>query len=353
MAIYILSEPYFDTSLWHQKIFGGLTRNLKKKKIDFLCINDISHIKNTGDDYLYLLGTNISWLNENISLCQEADIHPIVLCSASNREIIRGRYSIVCSDIKKSMNSILKNLSKSKKSRCALYGVNSASILNITQMECFIENKYIKVTEEDIFYNRGSLNQCYEDFIKKADKYDAIISINDFATVSLFKNLKSDAKKYMIAGYGGGFLSREYSRDIVLVSLNYEDFGKAAVSVYDIIRSNKGIDNVDVYVKYSVFPEKAEDNDIWDFENKSLSSVDDIFYNDEETSRLLKTEKMFQYCDEMDYIILNLMTKDMSYEEIAESLFCSVNTVKYRVKKLKESCNCQSRSQLVNLIKIH
>lgn len=315
-----------------------------------MCITDISHIKKSSKNYLYLLGTNISWLNEKISLCHKLSITPIVLCAASNRNIIKGRYSIVCSDIKKSMNSILKNLSRNGKSRCALYGINSASILNITQEECFLENKYIPVSQEDVFYNKGSLNQCYEDFLKLSEKYDSIISVNDFATVSLFKNLKSDAKKYMIAGYGGGFLSREYSSDIMLVSLNYEEFGKAAVSLCDIIRSNQGIDTADVYVKYSVFPENWEDKDIWDFESNLSTIVDDTFYNDEETNRLLKTEKMFQNCDEMDYIILSLISKNMSYEDIAESLFCSVNTVKYRVKKLKESCNCKSRNELINII---
>jgi len=249
------------------------------------------------------------------------------------------------------MDSILKRLSKNGKTRCALYGVNNASILNITQMEYFLENKYINVSKDDVFYNKGSLSQCYEEFIKKADKYDSIISINDFATVSLFKNLKSDAKNYMIAGYGGGFLSREYSTDIMLISLNYEDFGKAAVSVCDIIRSNEGIDTVDVYVKYSVYPETSDDKDLREFEDSHELPLDDIFYSDEETDRLLKTEKMFQFCDEMDYIILSLMAKDLSYEEIAESLFCSVNTVKYRVKKLKESCNCKSKAQLMELIK--
>ncbi|MBE7047336.1 MAG: hypothetical protein E7396_07980 [Ruminococcaceae bacterium] len=351
MAIYILSEPYFDTSLWHQKIFNGLTHNLKKKKTDFLCITDISHIKNSGKDYLYLLGTNISWLNEKISTCRALNINPIVLCAASNHDVIKGKYSIVCSDIKRSMNYILKSLSQNGKSRCALYGINSSSILNVTQKEHFLNNKYIKASEEDVFYNKGSLNQCYDEFLKKAKCYDSIISVNDFATVSLFKNLNADAKNYMIAGYGGGFLSREYSSDIMLVSLNYEEFGKAAVSVCDIIRSNKEIETVDVYVKHSVFPEKADDKDIWDFERHPKPSVDDAFYNDEETNRLLKTEKMFQHCDEMDYIILSLMSKDISYEEIAESLFCSLNTVKYRVKKLKESCNCKSKAQLMGLIK--
>lgn len=351
MAIYILSEPYFDTSLWHQKIFNGLTHNLKKKKTDFLCITDISHIKNSSDDYLYLLGTNISWLNEKISACRTLNINPIVLCAASNRDVIKGKYSIVCSDIKRSINSLLKALSKNGKTKCALYGINSSSILNVTQKEYFLKNNYIKVSEEDIFYNNGSLSQCYDEFLKKSKEYDSIISVNDFATVSLFKNLKTDAKNYMIAGYGGGFLSREYSSDIMLVSLNYEDFGKAAVSVCDIIRTNKGIETVDVYVKHSVSPENTEDKDIWDFEHRNQSLTNDTFYNDEETNRLLKTEKMFQHCDEMDYIILSLMSKDISYEEIAESLFCSLNTVKYRVKKLKESCNCKSKAQLMGLIK--
>ena len=93
-------------------------------------------------------------------------------------------------------------------------------------------------------------------------------------------------------------------------------------------------------------------SDHYDPENRNICNADEKFYNDEETSKLLKTEKMFHFCDEMDYIILALMAKDMSYEEIADSLFCSVNTVKYRVKKIKETCNCKSKAQLVDLIKI-
>ena len=352
MGVYIISEPYFDTSLWHQKIFTGLTNNLKKKKIDFCCVNDISHIKNDGYNYLFILGTNILWLNENIVKCRNSDIHPIVLSGASNRSIIKGKYSIVCSDIQKSMNTILKNLKNNGMTKCALYGVNSASLLNATQMKCFLENEYIPACENDVFFNNGSLNMCYEEFLKKSDNYDCIISINDFATVSLFKNRSELKNNYMIAGYGGGFLSKQYSSDLMLVSLNYEDFGKAALSAYDIIRSNKGIDKVDIYVKHTVSPERTDEKDHYDPENRNICNADEKFYNDEETSKLLKTEKMFHFCDEMDYIILALMAKDMSYEEIADSLFCSVNTVKYRVKKIKETCNCKSKAQLMGLIKI-
>ena len=352
MALYIISETYFQTSVWYRNIYDGLVSELKRKKITYRCIDDVVQAGKGENNIVFLLGTNIAWITETVLKCNEAGARPILLCGTQKSGIIPGVYSSVCADIEGSMKYILNNFKKIGAKKCALYGVNRLSVFNLSQREVFLNNTVTDTFEDDIFYNEGSLANCYNMFLEKADTYDAIISVNDFATVNLIKNLEEKSTNFLIAGYGGGLLVKDKYPKLFSISPGYNKFSKAAISIYEILKSNKDINSVSITIKYDCYPD-SEDTE--GFENKvshtSAEKSDKDFYTDNETQNMVQIENMLNKCDEMDFTILKMLTKDTSYEKISESLFCSVNTIKYRIKKMKEYCMCDSKKELISIMK--
>lgn len=352
MSLYIISESYFQTSVWYRNIYDGLVNELKKKKITYKCIDTVIQAENDKNSIIFLLGTNIAWITETVLKCNEINARPILLCGTQKNNIIPGVYSSVCADVEGSMKYIISKFKKQGANKCALYGVNRLSVFNMSQRDIFLNNGITETFEEDIYYNEGSLSNCYNMFLEKSDTYDAIISVNDFATVNLIKNLDEKTTDFLMAGYGGGVLVKDKFPKFFSISPGYNKFSKAAISIYEILKSNSDINSVSITIKYDSYPDCEVSKN---FENEVSDTIteksDKRFYSDDETRNMVQIENMLNKCDEMDFTILKMLTKDTSYEKISEYLFCSVNTIKYRIKKMKEYCMCDSKKELITIMK--
>ncbi len=355
LDLYILSEPLFVKSPWYKTICTGLVSELGRRKLHFSdCGIDILPQGVEGESFAFLLGTNVKWLNECIASCGRLNIHPIVLGTQGN-EGFCGICSVVTSNLSHSMNYLLSYLASNGKRKTALYGVNRLSTTNLAQMEQFKGNTVIPCTDEDIYFNEGSISDCSDMFIENIDKYDSVISVNDFATVSLMRKLNKIGREITIVSYGGTRLAKKYFPELLTVSMGYESFGKAAASICETMNANKALDCLTVQVKCVIDNEteaaKATRDVLPEKTPNGVDSTDTRFYGDSEMNDLIKIENMLLLCDEIDSEIINLLMSGYSYEDIAEKLYCALNTVKYRVRKMKEACGCDSKRELIAMIK--
>ena len=344
---YILSEPFFTASPWYRIIYNSLTDELSRKKLQF--IHSGSIIQPTFQQeksYAFLIGTNAEWLNKNIEDCLNSDIHPIILSTQQNSQL-NGIYSSVTSNLESSFEIVMKYLQSISKSRTALFGVNKLSLTNMTLFEKF--KCYNCYTSDSIYYNDGSVSNCADMFINDIDKYDSVISVNDFSSVFLLKKLSETKKDIFVISFGGTNLARKYYPWLATVSMGYENFGKAAVSLSEALKNNSAVDYMTYTVKcnFENINPSANFNVLSEDSRISGNAYDKKFYADSEMNDMIRLENMLLNCDETDYKILNLLIRNYSYEYIAEKLFCALNTVKYRVKKMKENCNCSSKNEML------
>ena len=62
-------------------------------------------------------------------------------------------------------------------------------------------------------------------------------------------------------------------------------------------------------------------------------------------------EKCLQKCDSIDIELIGYLLQDLSYETIAEKLFISIGSLKYRLSKLFGNTGTKTRTQFVAMIK--
>lgn len=62
---------------------------------------------------------------------------------------------------------------------------------------------------------------------------------------------------------------------------------------------------------------------------------------------------MPERCDKLDFMIIKLLMRSCSIAEISKDTFTSIETVKYRLRKIMRQSYASSKKELIELIKTH
>lgn len=339
----LCEEPYRD-SVWCKEILTGLTDALKRKRLPYEEIKNIDD----ADDELIAVGTNYAWLNNVIYSSNKKAITPILL---SNRVdcLLKGKYHSVSADINGSMTQLVNTLKSKGKSRVALYGVNRTSVSDISRAESF-NNTSGK--NSDIFYNNGSLDDCFLSFLPHINDFDAVLCVNGLVAVSFAKRIMRTnpelLDKLCIISCSKIILKTGVAEHIICVDSNFANFGNAAIIISDIAKKNEYISNINISLNWDIDDKNFLDN--INTKNENLTMPQHIFYEDIEATQMLNLNNLLMACTQTDLQILNLLIKKAPYHEIAESCFMSESNVKYRIKKYLKLSQTKSKTELLNLL---
>lgn len=341
----ILAEPAFRESVWCKELRNSLENALRNKRIPFCEIFDTVPADSEG---VFLLATGFQWIRNTIRLLNDNGIHPILM--GNQLEQVPGcSYSCVCSDVLGSMKYLLEKIKSENKREIALYGVNTNSISDIGRVDGLFALKDDSFDSMTIFENRGSLQKCYEDFRQRGQNIDAVICANEFAAVSLLRNLQKDKVPVpKILSCSQSQLLGYYSRDILTIDLNYEQYGKAAVFLYEKRKKYSWMSNMSVSVRWSM--EEAPSPAVKDI-LLPQTQEEDVFYEDTELDEMLKVERVLEQSDETDRTILQMLLDGSTMATICEACFLAETAVKYRLRKLLKQAKCEKKEELLALLR--
>lgn len=352
-------EPAFQNSSWCNAILDGLIKALSKKRLNYTIVNEVPKKRETDNPtFLILISSSEGWLTSAISVCRDQKIHPVVLGSQPHKHMPTA-YSSVTSNIRQSMSYLITYLKKHKRIKPALYGINPASLQDTARKESFL-SFFETESEQDIYYNNGSLEKCFNDFKNNYDKYDCVICANDYSAISLIKYFETNNisfEKLLPVSYGGTLLASRYTDKLITISMSYEEYGKAAISICETLSKNPALLYLNVAVKWKIV---ASDKQIADdilLEEKPSSlptsnkAQDNLFYDDKQMQDMILTENMLCFCDKTDFIVISMLLNGSSYEQIAENCYISVNTVKYRLKKLMDIVKAKNKKEFITFLK--
>lgn len=358
VAIWV--EPSYSNSSWCARILSGLVTELRKKRMSF------QHVQSLDDnaaqyEFVFLIGSYSQWVEGALKLCNYMGVYPILLCNQAF-STFAAEYSIVCSDIAGSMRYLIQKIYSRGCQHIALYGVNPSSVSDSSRMTGFVTN----VGKEDanyIFYNNGSLEECYETFIHNLHHFNgnqtAVICVNDFSAVSLVKKLRKRRPalltQLIITSCAETWLSDYYREHIKSIKMNFENFGKAAVSILQALQRNDHISHMNMMIKWDISylggqgpstSKSAFDSDpIY-----ALMQHKDTFYDDHELIEMLKAETLLSHGGKTNRDIIELLALEKTYEEIGDACYLAESTVKYRVNNMIKECGLNSRKELVTFL---
>ena len=353
--ILIFEQPDYAKSVWCAHIISSLVAELRLKRLSFRMISSLDELsEGTADDFVFLVGSGNVFISEGLKAAKQAGVYPILLNGRARDELTVG-CSMVCSDMEGSMKDTVDKLHSSGRSRIALYGVNPRSIGDMCRRVYFLKTDGAR--ESDIFFNDGSLENCFDSFLPYAPSYDAVICANDFAAISLVRRLSTcdpdTLERLSIIGCAETRLTEFYSSHIISVRGNFAEYGRAAVALLDTLKRNPSLSRVEMFIRWDVdllSPKRAPSSPAPAAGQSPLPKAD-AFYEDTELREMLCVEQLLNACDDIDLQILHRTLAGEAYEDIAEHCFVNVSTVKYRLRKMIGISGAESRTDLMRLMR--
>ena len=352
---YAIGEPEYNNSNWYKQILEGLLNEKRQKRFPLTMLEGIGQLEQysfTEEDIIFVIGTNSQWLERILPICESVFGNRVIVLANHENRFSKGKYSIVTADITHSVQLLYNYLKLHGKNRIAMYGINPQSSSDTYRKRSFL---LCGGTETDLFYNTISLSQCYDDFSERADEYDAVICVNDYAAISLTRHLP-DYRLLFITSCGAGTqLSEFFTPSITHTRIHYESFGKAGLDLCRILQKNRSANSVNIYLASEFVPGQTTRNLPFVREAmqevRSISKNDDTYYADLEIDEMIRVETLMSQCDANDLAILQGILEGKTYADLAEALFLSTNGVKYKVKNMFCLCGVRSRAEFTDLLK--
>ena len=351
MVCYVIGEPEFEASNWYKEIVDGLLYEKKQKRFTIVFCTSVSEFDNYTtdcDDFVFVIGNDSEWISEiTHKLCVRFENRVIVLGNHERR--YSSNYSVVTSDIGANVKMLCEYLASLGKRNIAMYGINRASVSDAYKEAAF---RSIMGDAAEVFYNDGSLENCFASFESAKKSTDAIICVNIYAAISLIKNCRG--QKLFVSSLGGGALA-EFTRPTVThIESDYRAFAGVGLELARVLIKDSSVSSLTAYVK-GCFKLGESTQRIPYSGNVAFCEREDTrgdikFYSDKDVKEMLSIEQMLSRLDADDSEMLYDILEGKTYQYIADKRFCSEGTVKYKMKNLYDICGVKGRAEFVSLL---
>lgn len=367
MVIKIYIHPEFKDTFWTQLSLKAINAEITRKRyaakyLEAESVTDIDFGKEfSGDEKRLLLyiGHSVGGTPQDLKYLTDRGVHVILLNYESS--VLSGSCSKVLLNYRDGMQKTISYLTANRHERIALFGINPNSSTDMLKDSYFAEylREKGKDPARDIYYNLGSIDECFYRFLQNRAHYNAVICSNDVVALALVRSLKQHNIRvpedmYVTACGGSSILSSMASTTITTVFADQYELGRQAVLTYayldknpcDIALSVKVEAKLTVRQSTNFDPDPGED--IVTTLKKQVPNVD--FYDDPVISSIFRIEALLLSCDELDRGILEGILTGETYPSIAERLYTSENVISYRIKRMCKITETAKKSELVALL---
>lgn len=354
--LYLLIEKEFADLPWCRRSLRSLYDEVRKKRLSLHEITSLEQIPESDKEAgVLLIGGTETWFRYNVALANSKGHYPISMTNRA-QSFSDEPVSSVTMDFGDGVRLAVNYLHSLERHNLALYGVNPHSSSDPAREAIF---KHLTGRDNDVFRLESNMEDMFQSFMAHLDEYDGVVCVNDYAAVSLVRNLRQagydPTQNPYVVGFGNMKLTERSNPSITSVTDDYEHFGRAAISIYNLVVREKSISSVNIQLHCRLIIRQTTGNRPYENQPalKPLEELDDTnnFYQDPEVTELARMESLLHQCDETDYLIISSLTQNAPYAEIAEKCFISETAAKYRVKKMEAICGVTSRTKLIAMLK--
>lgn len=359
MRIPVLVEPDYRNSLWARQTLEGIAREAARKKYEPVLLDatqeeliDWDGLFDRERRLVMLMGTSMSWVPAAQARLGALGISCVLISvNPSQGAPAEGTVSMNHAE---ATRTLLKYLQDCGRGKTAFFALNPNSAADLTKQETFAawSRCFPAASEPNVFWNRGSLTECYTDFAPHIRRFDSVICANDIAAAALLKQLKKDGvavpEDLYLLSYGDSSLARAVHPAITSASLNHDELGRRAVSLYAFLARQEPTASVAVQVHCRVAVRESTENRPLRPAGEGLSTplreaVD--FYGDSETLRLMALETLLDRCDPTDRQLFFGLLQGEKPEVLQQKLFLSSSALRHREKNLMLWAGCAAREE--------
>ena len=341
MALLVLCDPTFKDSAWCERKIRGIKEEAARRRTSvkiFTSINAFEAVasKLDGDSSVIVLFSKISYIQSIADILAKLRIHPILANSTLDLTLPFG-YSRAVTDTEQDVRCALEYLYSCGKKNIALLGIDANSWGDVSMAQTF--KKYAPSLECNIYYAKGDMQSCFEDYLTRVHSFDAVMLPNDHLAICFIEFLKEHnayRKDLFVIGRGDSISARLYDSGLTSITTDFYSGGRAAAELH-FNRLKYGWQVADIKLKSRLVVRGSTGNIPYVKPQKRIFPSDLSPKNAPTlftipTNPIGRVDSLLASSDLTDLKLIYGMLCGFSYERIAEFCFLSSEAIKYRVR---------------------
>ena len=347
MVVNIIIQPDYKNTVWCKETLSGIDERICARRHEkrILQKEDLSQ----KTERLVIVGTSPRWVSEILDICQKLGIMGVAV-SCQILEKAHGT-SFVLMDHGNATRDCIGYLNSCGRSKIALFGIIENSFADKTKATFF--------DKDDIYpLGKDGVESCFESLYSNISKYNAVICSNYITAIYLISNLQTKnidvPKDIYVVAYGDSEIGKMFSPSVTAITLNHALLGVQAVEVYRYLSKQEENISITASIPCRIIPaqstECTPDNHV-NTADESVIVTDPVYIKNQKLYEIQCFEKLLRECNNVDREIINKLIDVKTHSAIAEEMFISENTVKYRIRRMLKSSGISSSLQMTELYK--
>jgi DNA-binding LacI/PurR family transcriptional regulator len=357
-GINVLIDDYADMDFRSKLALNGIHENASIKKTAVRTFFSTTDLINTlgrkGRRFVIVISESKVRAENLLTVFNGNNIHPIFI----NMQFFDAMrfFSNVTPNYYTTIYQLSSMIIREYPEPCAFIGYNKDSLADKYRMDGFKNACEKYGVEYDIFSYEGDMDRCIDRAVSKINNYRNIICTNDITAILLMSRMKKlgyDPENYNITGCGNMKIGEYFKPPLSTVVVDYFSSGFLAVDIYTFLVKRIQIQNLYINSECKIiFRDSTHLTNLSTGTGEAPAGDALIdFYHDKKVHEIDVLERMFRNCDDTDIDILRDLLADATLEKMAETSMISVNTVKYRIKKMRSNLMVKSRKDIIEYIK--
>lgn len=357
-TIYYIVEPAQAQPIWFSRVSDGMRKTCMKNRFTLQEIQAISEIDGLEEMpvAVVVICSQNYWTQHIVDELRIRRVMPILVGSVP--EHFGDNVSGILLSRRYFIEKVMEYFINCNRRNMALVGTNHNANNDAIKAEVFLKSSQtmgLGITPRDIYWIDSDIVNCVHACLDAADRYDSIICSNDYVAVILLAEARKRGiaipEALYVVGLGDSLIGR-YTQPTLTSTSNDEFFemGQQAVGMWQAIMANPGLSNMTITVSTSIFPRGSTNfSDPGEFSYRLPDTSTPSVMIGKLSQTMRNLENCLRACDELDTRILRSILQGKSNERIESELFIAHSSLHYRLKKLYQLANVNSRAELEKL----
>lgn len=361
-TIYLLVEPADAMPVWFSRIIDGLRKSCAKSRLGLRQLMDIAELdalEETPSSVLIVCSQD-TWTQHMVHELKARKIMPVLLGTIADQ--FGYHVSGVMLDRRTFIEKVVDYFIGCGRRKIALTGVNPNASNDGVKVDCFLRvtaQMGLSAGREDIYCIDSDILSCAQRCLDHAGQYDGIICSNDYVAAILLAQARARKipvpEQLYVVGLGDTLLGRYTEPTLTTSSHNeFYEIGRQAVTLWHILESTPSLSNILITVGSEIIPRgsTAFSEPMDSASTLPISSAPQISIG-AKSQTVRNLENCLRACDALDAQILRAILRGDSNEQIENELFLAHSSLYYRLKKLYQLANVQTRTELEDLFRFY
>lgn len=355
--LYVMAEPAYKNSSWNTRCIAGMKAEAARAGLTMVMADSCEgFLRQHRAHTCVVCCADEHWARQVIRTldasgvhCVLAGPHPNAFCGVSGTAIDRNQL----------VQDMVQYFIRNGRRRLACLGMEPWNVNDTIRVAAFhnaMRSAGLSSGDADVFAMTDGMDACVLRLLSQASAYDGVICVNDQVAVRLIV-LAAKAgvrvpEDLFVSGSGNLLLGQLCQPTLTTTELDYYQMGRQTVRIWQYADRTPDADAVTVTIGHKLI---VRGSTAFLPQTPCCTLAKDATASppqcpDETSMTLDMLETCLFHCDALDLRLMAGIMRGHSLEAIAGSLFLSMSSINYRIKKIYDVMGVSSRRALQRIL---